>query len=464
MCALARKRAPLSQSKPSARTLAYSILLSVETEAAYASDLLHARLGAGIEAREAALTTELVMGTLRWQCLLDFFAERYVGRRLSDLDREVLIVLRLGIYQLRFLTRIPTRAAVSESVELVKFARKKSAAGLVNATLWRAAAEKNCPAEDFLPADAATAEKLAIVHSHPTWLVERWLQRFGEKQTIALLDANNRTPPHALAFVNPVRREEALRSLDDADVNHEPGQLLRDSVVAQHGNVAATTAFRNGWISIQDEASQLVPLLLGVKPRDFALDLCAAPGGKTMMLANLAGKDGRVVASDLHEKRLREMRERLRQAQIENVSLVALDGSSSLPFAKKFNGILVDAPCSGSGTLARNPEIRWRLSAKDLVDLHRRQAALIVSALGHLAPGGALLYSTCSLEPEENEFVIREALQARPEFQQERAEVPQGTLATGVSQESLIGNDGAFRTFPPVHHTDGFFAGLIRRR
>jgi 16S rRNA (cytosine967-C5)-methyltransferase len=462
MCASARKRGPRSPSKLSARALAYSILLSVETEAAYASDLLRSRLGAGVDAREAALATELVMGTLRWQRLLDFFAERYVGRKSSALDREVLIVLRLGIYQLRFLTRIPTRAAVSESVELVKFARKRSAAALVNASLRRAATEKNRPVANFLPTDVGTAA-LAIAHSHPTWLVERWLRRFGEQKTVALLETNDQTPPHACAITNPGWREDAIRSLDEAGISYRPGELLRGAIIVRRGNIASTNAFRNGWIGIQDEASQLVPLLLGVKARDSVLDLCAAPGGKTMVLAYLTGKKGRVVASDVHEKRLRSMRERLNVARIDNVRLVALDGCSSLPLAEKFDRILVDAPCSGTGTLARNPEIRWRLREEDLADLHQRQVALVLSALEHLAPGGSLLYSTCSLESEENESVINEVLDANPGLRHERLRIPQGLLATGVAPESLIGEDGVFRTFPPAHHTDGFFATLIRR-
>ena len=264
--------------------------------------------------------------------------------------------------------------------------------------------------------------------------------------------------------MSAARREDALRSLDEAGIGHEPGRLLRDAITVRRGNTASTDAFRSGLVGIQDEASQLVPLLLGVKSGDSVLDLCAAPGGKTMILANLAGKDGWVVASDIHGKRLRAMRERLREGRIENVSLVALDGGSSLPFARKFERILVDAPCSGTGTLARNPEIRWRLRMEDLADLHRRQTALVVSALAHVAPDGALLYSTCSLEPEENESVIRDALQAAPDFQQERVRIPQGVLAAGISEGSLIDEDGAFRTFPPLHHTDGFFAALIRRR
>jgi 16S rRNA (cytosine967-C5)-methyltransferase len=463
MCASTRRRAARRPSfKLSARALAYSILLSVETEAAYASELLYSRLDASVDAREAALTTELVMGSLRWQKLLDFFAERYAGRKLSALDQEVLIILRLGIYQLRFLTRMPARAAVGESVELVKLARKKSAAGLVNAALRRAAAEKNRHTEDFLPTDIGTTERLATVHSHPTWLVERWLRNFGERQTVFLLEANNRAPEHACTFMNPGRREDTLRSLDEAGIDYGPGRLLSDAIIVRRGNVAATDAFRRGWIGIQDEASQMIPRLLGAEPGDSLLDLCAAPGGKTAALANLVGKSGYIVASDLYEKRLRATRKRLQDAGIQNVSLAALDGTSALPFAKTFDRILVDAPCSGTGTLARNPEIRWRLQEKDLADLHQRQVALIRSPLAHLVPHGSLLYSTCSLEPEENDSVVREVLETNSRFYSERLRIPRGILAAGVAEESLIGEDGAFRTFPGVHRTDGFFAALIQ--
>lgn len=463
MTASPRRPASRSTSKPSARRLAYSILLSVETEAAYASELLHSRLDANLDPREAGLATELVMGTLRWQRLLDFFVERYTGRKTSALDREVLIALRLGVYQLRYLTRIPARAAVSESVELVKRARKKSAAPLVNAALRRASAEREQPAAKFVPADKDATEAMAILHSHPTWLVDRWLRNFGEEQTIALLEANNRAPEHACAFLNSARREDTLRSLDEAGINFEAGRLLRDAIVVRRGNVANTEAFRSGWIGIQDEASQMIPLLLGVRPGDAVLDLCAAPGGKTMALARLVGEQGNVVASDFHEARLRAMHERLAIAGAANVALVALDGTGPLPFARTFDRILIDAPCSGTGTLARNPEIRWRLRADDLADLHRRQEALVRSALERLSTKGAFLYSTCSLEPEENEAVIREALAGNSGFRHEPLKIPEDLLATDVNERQLIGGDGAFRTFPPAHHTDGFFAALIVR-
>lgn len=438
--------------------------MAVESRAAYASELLHGRLGASADSREAALATELVMGTLRWQRLLDFFVERYSGRETSKLDTEVLIALRLGIYQLRYLKRIPARAAVNESVELVRRSRKKSASSFVNAVLRRAADESQQPVEEFLSAEVTPQDGLGIIHSHPTWLVERWLRKFGERKTIALLEHNNRPPESSCVFLNFERREETLRSLTEDGLSFEPGRLLRDAIIVRRGNIAKTDAFRKGWVGIQDEASQMIPLLLGVKAGDSVLDLCAAPGGKTMRLAILAGRQGYVIASDLHESRLRAMRERLGKVGISNVSLVALEGTAPLPFAETFDRVLVDAPCSGTGTLARNPEIRWRLKADDLTDLHRCQVALVWSALEHLSQGGALLYSTCSLESEENESVVQEVLRVRSEVCEEPVRIPQDTLAPTSSAEELTSDDGTFRTFPPANHTDGFFAALVKRR
>jgi 16S rRNA (cytosine967-C5)-methyltransferase len=458
------KTNPLPRAKPSARAIAYSVLLAVETKAAYASELLHLRMGSDVEAREAALATELVMGTLRRQRSLDFFIARYTGRTISALDAEVLIALRMGIYQLRHLTRVPASAAVNESVELVRRARKKSAVPLANAALRRAAAEKNEPLTSFLPAGMDATEALAIEHSHPTWMVERWLRKFGEQKTIELLEWNNHAPKQACAILNPARREETIRSLEEAGLHVEAGRLLKDAIVVSQGNIAKTAALRNGWIAIQDEASQAIPLLLDVQSGESVLDLCAAPGGKTITLAQRAGAGGRVVASDIYEARLSVMRERLQGAGINNVFLVALDGTSALPFGRCFDRILVDAPCSGTGTLARNPEIRWRLRAEDLAELHVCQVKLLASALACLAAEGRLLYSTCSMEAEENESVIQEALAKSPDFCIEPVKVPQSTLAEGVRAENLTDGEGAFRTFPPAQHTDGFFAAAIRRR
>jgi 16S rRNA (cytosine967-C5)-methyltransferase len=447
-----------------ARRIAFEILLRVEREDAYASDLLHSQLDQTIAARDAALATELVMGALRWQRELDFYIEHYTRKNAAALDSEVRIALRLGVYQLRHLARVPAHAAVSQSVELVKATPKKSAAALANAVLRRATREKGKPVEAFLPSEISGAERLAIAASHPTWLVERWLKHFGEQAASALLASNNEAPSAACAFRDPENRDAALLSLDESRVQYAPGLLARDAILVVRGNLAATAAFQNRWLAIQDEASQLIPLLLEVRRGDSVLDMCAAPGGKTLALARAAGPVAFIVAADRHEHRLRTLRERLNAATQAHVDIVALDGTLPLPFSKKFARILLDAPCSGTGTLARNPEIRWRLKPSDLAELHDRQVALLRSALQNLAPGGRLIYSTCSLEPEENEDVLAEALALHPEFRTVRAALPPGALVQAITPDQLIGRDGAFRTFPPRHHTDGFFAATIEHK
>jgi 16S rRNA (cytosine967-C5)-methyltransferase len=232
------------------------------------------------------------------------------------------------------------------------------------------------------------------------------------------------------------------------------------------GNPAASEALRQSWVAIQDEASQAVAHLLAVAPGNNVLDLCAAPGGKTLLLSLANGPEGHVVAADLHPHRVRAMAERLAGAGIRNVECIVLDGAQPLPFDRQFDRVLVDAPCSGTGTLARHPEIKWRLRTEDLADLHVRQAELLRHALSALAPGGRLVYSTCSLEPEENEFVVSEALDGSAnEFLLTSANTGlQRWLRDDVSLERLIGTDGFFRTFPPSEGTDGFFAAVVERK
>jgi len=448
-----------------ARRIAYDILLRVEAEQAYAGELLYARLNdpaARIKSEDAALTTELVLGLLRWQRQLDFLIERQTGRSVGQLDLEVLLALRLGLYQLRFLTRVPSSAAVNESVELVKRARKRSAAALVNAVLRHA---PSGPVETLLPATLPAAARLGILHSHTDWMIERWLARFGEAQTLALLEANNRPPRLACAILDESRREQILRELEQKRMQPEPGRWLKSALTLRGGNPAITEAFRRGWISIQDEASQIVPHLLDVRPGQRVLDLCAAPGGKTALLARAAGEAGRVVAGDVHAHRLRAMTATLKRLGAGGVQCIVLDGTSPLPFLAVFDRILVDAPCSGTGTLARNPEIRWRLKLEDLDDLHRRQFALLANALGVLAPGGKLVYSTCSLEAEENEQVVDGVLHNREDVRPVSGlQAIQPHLREGVHAAEFIGQNGVFRTMPGQHGTDGFFAVVMESR
>jgi 16S rRNA (cytosine967-C5)-methyltransferase len=451
-----------------ARQIAYEVLRRVEGEGAYASDVLHAELNARLKPADAALATELAMGVLRWRRLLDFLLERQMKKPVERLDLAVAIALRMGAYQLRFLGKVPARAAVNESVELVKRARKSSAASLVNAVLRKIVSDSKTPPETYLPPGLSLAERLAILHSHPTWMVERWLARFGEAPTIALLEANNRAPRLSCALHHLEQRDEIMGAFEKTGMRVEPGVLLQSAFAVSGGSPARTHAFRAGQISIQDEASQVIPLLLGARAGDRVLDLCAAPGGKTPALMRAAGSDAIVVAADRHAHRLRAMAAQFERLGLQNARLVELDASHALPFRGEFDRILVDAPCSGTGTLARHPEIRWRLRPELLAPSREEQKRMLSSALAHLAPGGRLVYSTCSIEPEENEDVVACVLKDSPPTRIVSAADAMQTLtphlAPGLDAGDFFAADGFFRTSPAPHRTDGFFAALLEKK
>ncbi len=428
-----------------ARRIAFEVLRRVAAEEAYAADLLYAKLEPGIKKADASLATELTLGVLRWQRLLDFLLQRYLQRPCDQLDLEVLLALRLGLYQLRYLDRVPQHAAIDESVELVKRARKSSAGGMVNAVLRRATADAKIAGEEadkLIPAATALEERLGILNSHPTWLVARWLGSFGKERTTALLEVNNRPAPLTCTVVE----EEASER------------------VADLGNAATSEAYHTGQINLQDEASQMVAHLVDARNSQIILDTCAAPGGKTMILAHSAGPRGHVIAGDIHEHRLRIIQQQLTRVGIINVSLAALDATRPLPFSPGFDRVLIDAPCSGTGTLSRNPEIRWRLKREDLDAAHRSQTAMLRNALRVTGESGRVVYSTCSLEPEENENVVAAALAEAPEWRviSGRALLTPH-LREAASVEKLFESGGFFRTFPPEHGTDGFFAAVLAR-
>lgn len=455
-----------------ARTVAFDVLLRVAKQDAYADEALRAELETDMRSEDAGLATELAMGALRWQRSLDFIIDRFLKKSARALDIEVRIALRLGAYQLLYLDRVPAHAALHESVELVKRARKSSAASLVNAILRKI--DKEISRGDLagksnalpLPEDLPNADRIGIQYSHPTWMVERWLKTFGEDRTRALLAADNSIPVTSGYLLDPQRREEALLSLQSTGCRIQPGRLLQYAWVLTGGNPAANEAVCRGWVVIQDEASQAVAHLVGVQQGNRVLDLCAAPGGKTLLLARAAGPNGRVIAGDLHEHRIRAMKDRFEQAGVRNVEVMTLDGVQPLPFKQPFERILVDVPCSGTGTLARHPEIRWKLQPADLNDLRDRQVRLLRNAIPHLAEGGRLVYSTCSLEPEENESVVEEALKNLDvdfHIVSARGGI-EGMLRDSSQLASVVSPEGFFRTFPPETGTDGFFAAVIERR
>ncbi|HEY6937365.1 MAG TPA: transcription antitermination factor NusB, partial [Terriglobales bacterium] len=379
------------------RAAAFDILLRVERQSAYASELLHSERYKKLSPPDHALCTELVMGVLRWRSVLDAAIEGVASQPLAKLDLEVLVALRLGAYQLGWLERVPARAAIYESVELVKKARKRSAAPFANAVLRKLAA-KGAKLRPAVPADTNTPNS-AAAWAHPEWLVKRWVAQYGAEGAARICAYDQQVPLTAIRL----RHAGAEEELRQAGVELAPGAFLAHARRVLLGDITHTAAFREGRIAIQDEASQMVATLVGRGQR--VLDCCAAPGGKTAILAE-RNPDSQIIAAELHPQRARLLRRLLRA---DNVQVICAD-AENLPVCGKFDRVLADVPCSGTGTLARNPEIKWRLKPEDLADLHVRQLAIASSALQHLAPGGRLVYSSCSLEREENKAVVEELL------------------------------------------------------
>jgi 16S rRNA (cytosine967-C5)-methyltransferase len=441
-----------------ARAAAFDILLRVEQENAYASELLHSERCAALTSVDQGLTTELVMGVLRWRSALDDVIASVSSQNLARLDREVLTSLRLGAYQLGWLDRVPARAAIHESVELVKRARKRSAAPFANAILRKLAENPRIHA-DLQPLLApADPETLAQTSAHPRWLVERWIDQFGFEITARICAFNQTHPATTLRLRDPIADKE----LRDEGIEFVPGSLLKNARRVSTGDATKTKLYRDGRVAIQDEASQLVAALVGRGSR--ILDCCAAPGGKTWAIAD-RNPNAAIVAIELHERRAQLLRKRVRASNVE----VITGDIREIPVGSLFDRVLVDVPCSGTGTIARNPEIKWRLRLEDLADLRSRQFAILQAAARHLAPGGTLVYSTCSLEREEDESVIEEFLRKnaplhlldiRSELEQLRAS---GELASTLSTETLV-RGSYLRTIPGVQLSDGFFVAMLTKQ
>ena len=444
-----------------ARGTAYQILRQVEQGRSFAVELLQRPPVGALAAPDRRLATELVMGVLRWGGELDYRIEQLSGRPLKYFDPEVATILRLGIYQMLFLGKVPKSAAVNECVELVKRARKRSAAALVNAVL------RKCPERLRLGGERQAASPNpetaeAALRSLPQWLRERWVVNFGHEVAESLARASVSTPRTTLRITaRNQSREELLHELSREGIEALPARYAASALVVQSGSVQTSKSWREGKVLIQDEASQLVAELVGPEAGQRLLDLCAAPGMKT---AQLAGSltSGTLVACDNSLRRLRTMANLLPQRLPAGVRvhLVCQDATRSPALGMQFDRILLDAPCSGTGTLARNPEIKWRLQLCDVLRLAETQKNMLRKGLGALAKGGRLVYATCSLEPEENLQLVERILDENRDF---RLLTNGELVAEFPSLSELFDPRGCFRTRPDVHRMDGFFAAVLTR-
>ena len=419
-----------------ARVAAYEILLRVERDKAFSSALLP-RYEPELSERDAGLCHQLVLGVLRRKLYLDSRIRVYAGAK--KIDVEVLTALRLGAYQLLELDRVPDHSAVNDSVGLVQRARKVSAKGFVNAILRRLAGE---------PTGSETGrdiDQVSVGLSHPRWLLERWIEQFGYEQAVAIARANNLPSRTAYRFTG--------NKLND-EIEGSPSRIVEGAFTAERLTPRLRALAEQGTIYFQDEASQLVASLVSIPKGGRFLDVCAAPGGKTSLIA-LRSPTSIVVAGDVYRQRVEFLRSNCIRQGVPPVLVAQYDAVAALPFEERsFDTVLIDAPCSGTGTIGSNPEIRYLLDIGDIEELSRKQLSILLNASKLVKSGGRLYYATCSLEREENEDVVAAFLARSAAFELQRPAAASRFMTT----------EGFGRTFPDRDGTDGFFFAAFTRR
>jgi len=434
----------------SARSLAAKILKRAEEGDKYVHELLEEH--SELDLREEAFVRELVLGTIRWRGRLDWILSQFLKRDLEDLPAWIRTILRLGVYQIMFMDRVPTHAAVSESVLLAKRYGHRGTAALVNAVLRRVAEHLHSISYPDPKQDPIVY--LSVVWSHPPWLVKRWISRFGVEETEQLCRANAERRPLSIR-VNTLRTstEELLEQLSEEGFRGISHPLVQGFVVLYEAEgVFQTAAYRKGGFQVQNPSAAFASLLLDPQPGEAILDLCAAPGGKTTHLAQLMKNRGRIVAIDRAPLRLQKLVRNVERLGIHIVQPVAMD---ALQYTKEgFDRILVDAPCSGTGVLSKKVDIRWNLTPDKMKELVELQRALLSHASMLVNVGGILVYSTCSIEEEENEGVIQDFLRKNAHF----------VLESASGQMDLKEADPYVHTYPHRQGVDGSFAARLRRK
>jgi 16S rRNA (cytosine967-C5)-methyltransferase len=445
-----------------ARVAAYDILTALSSGRSDLPGAIASTRGALHDERDRALAAEIAAGVQRWRAALDHLIELFSKRPIARLDDEVLDILRLSAYQLLHLTRVPAAAVVDDAVNLAKRAGKTSASGLVNAVLRaiaRARPGLPLPPRPADPGDRASAlAYFSVTLSHPRWLAERWFDRVGFAAAERWLQFDNTVAPLTLrANRLRVAPAELAARLEAENIALTPGRFAPDALIVNTGHPLRGAGLELGWFVVQDEASQLVALLAGDDPGRRVLDTCASPGGKTTTMAAMR-PDALIVACDVREKRVDLLRRVIAASGATNVRIVRADLLQPLPFSVQFDCVLVDAPCSGLGTLRRDPDIRWRRRESDLAPLAHAQRLMLRHASEAVAPGGRLVYATCSSEPEENDDVAADFLRDSDAF-----EAIDARRAAPRLPAAVVDSAGYLRTLPYEHGLEAFFGAVFRR-
>lgn len=436
------------------RKAALRVLVNCRTNGAWADAALNVQIRRdGLSGADAALCSRIVYGVLQNQLLLDHYISAYCSQKPDHLQPPLLDILRIGAYQILFLDKIPDSAAVNESVELAKMFKRGQAAGLVNAVLRKISKNK----ENLPEIPGQNPERtLSIRYSHPRWLVKRLLSVLGVEETEKFLAANNDVAPITVQ-VNPMKTsaEKLTAELTEAGVTVKPHAWVPDCLeLSGTGDLTALRAFREGDFMVQDPAARLVSLIADVKPGQRVLDVCAAPGGKSFSAAFAMGNQGSIQSCDLHENKLKRVRESAERLGITCIEAAPADGRVFKPeWENAFDVVLVDAPCSGLGIIRKKPDTRYK-KADELFALPVIQTAILENAARYVAPGGTLVYSTCTILPEENEQVSDAFLAEHPEFSRESFTLPEPVGKT----------DGRLTLWPQRHDTDGFYICRMTRK
>ncbi len=412
-----------------------------------------------LDRRDRALAHEIFYGTIRNLIAIDHILKHFIKRRPGDVDPLLRDVLRTAVYQLRFLDRVPDHAAVNDAVEQAKSERGQGAASFVNGVL-RGMLRRGLEVE-YPDASSDPAGRLSLVHSYPLWLAKRWVKRLGAEEAGRLMAAGNEVPPLTLR-VNTLKADraglaESIRrlGLDVSETTFSPDGL----VVGSGASVQELPGYAEGLFYVQDEAAQLVCLLLGAGPGERILDACAAPGGKAAHIYALSGGEAIVLAADIGLDKSRLMKENINRLGAYGVHVAVMDSSAALPVRGMFDRVLLDAPCSALGVIRRRPEVKYIRREKDMARLAALQSAMLENVSKTLAPGGTLVYSTCTTEPEEGERIIEGFIGSNPGFFVQDAG---GFLPAGAA--SMVKDNGFMRSYPHTHGTDGFFAARLRRK
>jgi len=445
-----------------ARETALKILYEINEKGAYSNVSINKHLSRNSELKniDKAFVTELVYGTVKWKLKLDYIISKFSNLKLNKISPWILNVLRLGVYQLIYMDRVPDSAACNESVKLAKKYGHGASGGFVNGVLRSVSRNKNNIV--YPDRESNLVRYLSIMYSHPEWMVENFLSRYGEKFTESLLKSNNETPDITIR-VNTckITKEEILKEFYKEGISAREGNYAHEAIILNNpSSITEIEAFKQGYFQVQDESSMLVGYILDPKPGETVIDVCSAPGGKATHIAQLMKNTGLVLARDIHPHKIKLIDEAALRLSFDIIKTQLFDATKlDTDLVEKADGVLVDAPCTGLGIIRKKPDIKWARNTNDLEEIKKLQGTILETASKYVKPGGKLVYSTCTIQKEENEDIVESFLNKNPDFEPvDITDCLPGNLVKETSKNGYI------QLYPNIDKTDGFFISKMVKR